>query len=1229
MDNDERLRRLQLMLKQVSGGALETLSPLAAPASALESLSVAEAPQPHVDDGLDKMANDRLDQIVPDEQFALEAIVLPKIRPVVFITGESTYDDLPDPWESLNAPALRSRLGALFPCIGRVELPNSPLVPFAGTAFIAGNGRLVTNRHVAQLFAQGLGTNITYRSGGSAIDFKRQKDTPDSEPHPLVVKGVELIHPYWDMAILNVDGLPSGQMLKLSVKTPEELVDRDVIVVGYPARDVRNDAKVQEEVFKGIYNVKRLQPGKVRPREKIQSFETRVNAMTHDASTLGGNSGSAVIDVATGEVVSLHFGGLYLKANYAVPMYEVARDRRVASLLNFDGQIASTTDFDAAWARAQSRETPVPLPKPDPVQQAPAPSITTTTAGTATASTTFQIPITVSVTVGNPVASGRQPGEAEAVEGVEEAVVVDQDYSTRPGYNPDFLDGLPVPLPKISAAMKKDTAVVHDDDQKHGDPFELTYFNYSVYMNKKRRTAWFSAANVDGEQRPSIGKRSGDRWYRDTRIDPSEQLDQKAFEPGIDRGHLTRREDTAWGPDVATALASNNDTFHFTNCSLQASAFNRGKDRWQGLEQFLLEQHAKKDHRRMTVITGPVFSDKDPVYRNDKMAQSVRCPLEFWKVCVLIREDGSPSATAFILGQDDIQSLPGFEEAFDVGATQLTIAELEQKTGLSFGNLKRFDHFAQSHVPGTLEAAAGLAAAPPRQPIRHPGDIVVGPAPGAGTEAVSAAQSQKIEHVIVLMLENRSFDHLFGFAEPPAGQTIDNLLPLHSLPSNLLDPSKPGSSSNPAFAVSQPAPFAVSDKDGPSHSFNAVNTQLSGSKQGPSATNPARNNGFALNYSNSLRAHSHNVTRAQINEVMQCFSPDQLPALNQLAREFCLCDRWHCEVPGPTMPNRMFVHAATSEGYVHNNFKRPYTSKTVYELVQEKGLSWGVYFHDLNEVMQFHALEQTPDTFRRFDRWAQDTADGSIPNYVFICPRFLNGHRGGESQPANSQHAPEDARFADHLIADVYDALAANQELFKKSVLIVTYDEHGGFYDHVVPGSTVNPDGQNSPNPDDDAGFAPDFAFDRIGLRVPAILVSPWIGKGTVEHRLLQHTSIIKTATKIFGLAGPLNHRDASAASFADLFGQLPEARAASDMPATLNRPALADVTESVVAGVTVDRASEPLDELTEDWAKAMPLHIRGTMVTEAVASATAEPDVQTQGEAAALIEAKLAAAGL
>ena len=480
-----------------------------------------------------------------------------------------------------------------------------------------------------------------------------------------------------------------------------------------------------------------------------------------------------------------------------------------------------------------------------------------------------------------------------------------------------------------------------------------------------------------------------------------------------------------------------------------------------------------------------------------------------------------------------------------------------------------------------------------------------------------------INHFIVLMLENRSFDHLFGFFPPPAGQTIENLLALEPAPANLLDPSQPESGTNPAFAASQPAPFAVHDKEGPSHSFNAVNTQLSGSNAGPSGSDPVENNGFAKSYANSLKPHMRDVDAAHIQEVMQSFAPDQLPSLNQLAREFCLCDHWHCEVPGPTMPNRMFMHAATSEGYVHNDFKRPYTSKTVYELFEERGLTWAIYFSDLNDLLQFHNLAQTKDHFRRFDTWATDVAAGNLPHYTFLFPRFMNGKSpDGGTLFANSQHAPEDVRHGDNFIADVYEALAANEDLFKQSALVITYDEHGGFYDHVLPGAAPNPDGMNSPNPDDRAKFKlPTFAFDRIGLRVPAVIVSPWIAKGVVEHRMLQHTSVIKTVSEMFGLNGPLNHRDASAQSFADLFQKTP--RPAGDMPRTLDRAPLEDTVESVVAGVPQDPADEPLDDLTEDWALGM-LSLLGGGLEE-----TEAPSPTTQGQAAAAIQARLEAVGL
>ena len=488
---------------------------------------------------------------------------------------------------------------------------------------------------------------------------------------------------------------------------------------------------------------------------------------------------------------------------------------------------------------------------------------------------------------------------------------------------------------------------------------------------------------------------------------------------------------------------------------------------------------------------------------------------------------------------------------------------------------------------------------------------------------------QKIKHFVVLMQENRSFDHLFGFAAAPQGEKIDNLSGLSPLPSNLLDPGSAASASNPSFEVSQPAPFAVHDKDGPSHSFNAVNIQLSGAAQGPTAATPASNNGFVKSYSASLSGHSRNVSHAQIDEVMQSFSTGQLPAINQLAREFCLCDQWHCEVPGPTMPNRMFIHAATSEGYVHNAFKRPFTSKTVYELFEEKGLTWAVYFHDLNEVMQFQKLAQTPDHFRRFDSWASDVAAGNLPNYTFIFPRFMN-HKApnGDTLQANSQHAPEHDRFGEHLIADIYDAQAANTQLFNETVLVVTYDEHGGFFDHVIPGAAPNPDGQNSPNPDDPSNFkVPSFAFDRIGLRVPTIVASPWIAKGSVEHRTLQHTSVIKTVTEMFGLNGPLNERDKSANSFADLFGKLAHPR--TDMPAKLDRPSLEDTTESVVAGVPVHPADEPLDEMTREWTLGMLSMIRGSNESPLRQLEGVEVVPQTQSEAAAALESRLQAAGL
>ena len=206
---------------------------------------------------------------------------------------------------------------------------------------------------------------------------------------------------------MRIDRLPEGvQPLKLSVDDPDGLSGREVAVIGYPARDDRNDLTVQDRIFNRIFMVKRLQPGQIRARSQVQSFQNRVNALTHDSSTLGGNSGSAVIDLTNGRVVALHFAGVYLEANYAVPAYELARDARVVARgLNFAGPVpAATSDWAFAWDRL-GREAIPPPPAPVGTGTSVPTGLTSPVFATGTVSsgpTTWTITLQVTVTLGVP-----------------------------------------------------------------------------------------------------------------------------------------------------------------------------------------------------------------------------------------------------------------------------------------------------------------------------------------------------------------------------------------------------------------------------------------------------------------------------------------------------------------------------------------------------------------------------------------------------------------------------------------------------------------------------------------------------------------------------------------------------------------------------------------------------------------------------------------------------------
>jgi endonuclease G len=207
-------------------------------------------------------------------------------------------------------------------------------------------------------------------------------------------------------------------------------------------------------------------------------------------------------------------------------------------------------------------------------------------------------------------------------------------------------------------------------------------------MNRERRLAILTAVNIDGALSQRL-KRETDRWAFDPRIPEDEQTGHEVYDHNdLDLGHLTRRLDPAWGDSAATAKLANDDTFHFTNCTPQHKDFNRNKTSWAGLEDYILE-HAENLKFKATIFNGPVLAPDDDVYRG------VQLPRQYWKLAVMVKENGELSATGYLLSQEAL--IRGFEvvpEAFSYGAYQtyqVRVSEIEELTGLSFGSLRDSD----------------------------------------------------------------------------------------------------------------------------------------------------------------------------------------------------------------------------------------------------------------------------------------------------------------------------------------------------------------------------------------------------------------------------------------------------------------------------------------------------------------------------------------------------------
>jgi endonuclease G len=222
------------------------------------------------------------------------------------------------------------------------------------------------------------------------------------------------------------------------------------------------------------------------------------------------------------------------------------------------------------------------------------------------------------------------------------------------------------------------------------DRHVFPYHHFSVAMNKERRLAFFTAVNIDGRSSHRL-KRERDRWFFDPRLHESEQTGEQVYrDNALDRGHLVRRLDPAWGESRSAAKRANDDTFHFTNCTPQHEDFNQNQTTWAGLEDYILNNAATLDFRTC-VFTGPVFAEDDDDYRG------VKLPRQFWKVAVMLKKDGRLSATAYLLSQEHL--LAGLERIgeFSYGAYrtfQVPVTRVETVTGLSFGSLRDSDPLA-------------------------------------------------------------------------------------------------------------------------------------------------------------------------------------------------------------------------------------------------------------------------------------------------------------------------------------------------------------------------------------------------------------------------------------------------------------------------------------------------------------------------------------------------------
>jgi phospholipase C len=422
--------------------------------------------------------------------------------------------------------------------------------------------------------------------------------------------------------------------------------------------------------------------------------------------------------------------------------------------------------------------------------------------------------------------------------------------------------------------------------------------------------------------------------------------------------------------------------------------------------------------------------------------------------------------------------------------------------------------------------------------------------------AAAKPRSSRIKHIVVLMMENRSFDNLLGYLKADKNKEIDGLGGGETMPRD------PNDASKGTVPVSRGG-YDVSPYD-PKHVFDDIALQM----------NNHQMNGFV-----------YDSLKYQMNETnpVSMFDLKSAPIINTLALEFAVFDKWFCSIPTSTDPNRAFAMSGTSAGILTNFNGTLWTQQSYFDYLQQHQRSVRGYYQDDLWALGYFQDMQKPEMAQNIHEldanFFNDVAKGDLAEFTWLQPRS-SVHA---DRVPTWQHPDASVIEGERLIKQVYEALRASPK-WEETLFLITYDEHGGFADH------VDPPHEGVPAPDDNVA-SNGYAFNSLGVRIPTIAISPWIAKGTVVHEALPNeqptstsafdaTSILATSNIILGLeaegAKPLGNRMAWANTFATLVEQLDRPR--HDCPRTL--PSLPEEVNPL-ASVEKQRA-KPLNEHLE-----------------------------------------------